>query len=99
MPATKTPHHAKKPQNFAELVKGGAGDWVIIDGRFFDPNRKAWVTRCRGCKQSFYAKRRDAKTHSPACRKRVQRRTLKQNSKLAEEMKTSHEAQLLALGF
>lgn len=99
MPATKTPQHAKKAQNTAELVRGGAGDWIIIDGKFYDPKRKAWIIKCHGCAKSFYAKRRDAKTHSPACRKRVQRRTLKQNSGLSREMKNGHEAQLLALGF
>lgn len=99
MPATKTPQHEKKPQNVAELVRGGAGDWIIVDGKFYDPKRGAWIIKCHGCKKSFYAKRRDAKTHSPACRKRVQRRTLKQNQKLLAEMQTLHEAQLLAFGF
>jgi len=99
MPATITPQHEKKVQKEAELVKGGAGDWLIVDGKFYDPKRHAWILKCHGCGKSFYAKRKDAKTHSPACRKRVQRRTLKQNQRLNQEMQTLHKAQLLALGF
>ncbi len=99
MPATKTPQYAKKPQNVAELVRGGAGDWVIRDGKFYDPKKQAWVIKCHGCRKSFYAKRRDAKTHSPACRKRVQRRTLKQNESLRDAMKGDHFDHLLRLGF
>src|SRR5690242_11294066 len=98
MPRTYTPQHEKKKQKTAEIVRSGAGDWVIIDGKFYDPKRHAWVLKCHGCHKSFYAHRRDAKTHSPACRKRVQRRTLKQNAALREAMQ-SHQNQLLALGF
>jgi len=100
MGATKTPQHAKKSQSTKELVTSGAGDWIVMpNGKFWDRRRARWVLRCHGCGKSFYAERCDAKTHSPTCRKRVQRRTLKQNSKLAAEQKTQHEAQLLALGF
>ena len=80
MARTKTPQQAKKRQNVAELVIGGAGDWIIKNGKFFDTKRKAYVLRCHGCKFLFYAKRIDAKTHSPTCRKRVQRLTLKGQS-------------------
>lgn len=80
MARTKTPHKAKKPQGQAELVTGGAGDWVIKDGLFYDTKRGAWIKRCHGCKVTFYAKRKDAKTCSPRCRKRASRRTLVQFS-------------------
>ena len=81
MARTKTPHQGKKKQVKAEKVIGGAGDWVVKpNGKFYDPNRNKWVLKCHGCKKSFYASRVDAKTCSPACRKRVQRRTLKQAS-------------------
>jgi len=77
MAATKTPHGAKKKQESAEIVRGGAGDWLVMpNGKFYDPIRKRWVLKCHGCKKPFYAKRVDAKTHSAACRKRIQRRTL-----------------------
>lgn len=100
MGRTITPQHEKKPQQKAEKVKGGAGDWVVMpNGKFYDPKRRKWVLRCHGCKKPFYARRVDAKTCCNTCRKRVQRRTLKQNSALAAQMKTVHEAQLLALGF
>jgi len=99
MPRTYTPQHEKKKQKVSELVRGGAGDWVIIDGKFYDPKRRRWVLKCHGCKKSFYATRKDARTHSPTCRKRVQRRTLKQNAALKAAMEHGHEAQLLALGF
>jgi len=99
MPATKTPQHAKKKQNTAELVRSGAKMWEFKNGKFYDPKRHAYILRCHGCNKPFYAKRLDAKTHSPACRKRVQRRTLKQNRKLLAEMRTADEAQLFLLGF
>jgi len=79
MPRTYTPQQEKKKQPVAELVRGGAGEWRIIDGKFYDTKRRKWVLKCHGCGKSFYSKRKDARTHSPACRKRVQRRTLKQN--------------------
>lgn len=67
----------RKSQDQAEIVSGGAGDWVIKDGLFFDPKRKRWVKRCRNCHQSFYAVRRDAKTCGATCRKVIQRKSLK----------------------
>jgi len=80
MPATKTPHQAKKQQTAKELVKGGAGDWIVMpNGKFLDRRSGRWVLKCHGCGKPFYADRCDAKTHSPACRKKASRRTLKQN--------------------
>jgi len=67
----------RKVQRQAEMVVGGAGDWTIVDGKFFDLNRGMWVKRCSGCKLSFYAKRMDKKTCSDACRMKVSRANLK----------------------
>jgi len=78
MAATYTPHQEKRKQEPSEIVRSGGGDWIIREnGKFYDPKRGKWVLKCHGCGKSFYSKRLDAKTHSAACRKRVQRRTLK----------------------
>lgn len=52
----------------------GAGDWVIVDGLFYDPKRKAFIKRCSECHVTFYAKRRTARVCSPACRQHKSRR-------------------------
>lgn len=85
MARTKTPHKAKKPQGQAEMVKGGAGEWIVLPtGQFYDQRRGKYVKLCHGCGKAFYAGRTDAKTCSPACRKKVSRRTLRQNLLPAE---------------
>lgn len=76
----KTAVRARKAQDQAEIVVGGAGEWIIKDGKFYDPIRKRWVKRCRNCKQTFYAVRRDAKTCGVACRVAIQRKSLKSAS-------------------
>jgi len=68
---------ARKAQDQAEMVNGGAGEWVIKDGIFYDQSRKRWVKLCRNCHQSFYAVRRDAKSCGVACRVAIQRKALK----------------------
>lgn len=78
MAATYTPQREKRKQEPAQLARGGAGEWVIRpNGKFYDQKRGMWVLKCHGCGKPFFSKRLDAKTHSAACRKRVQRRTLK----------------------
>jgi hypothetical protein len=85
MARTKTPHKAKKLQGQAEMVQSGAGDWIVLPtGHFYDQRRGQYVKLCHGCNRAFYAKRTDAKTCSPACRKKISRRTLKQNLLPAE---------------
>lgn len=85
MAATRTAHQEKQKQQTKEKVRGGAGDWIIMpNGKFWDRRRAKWVLRCHGCFKTFYAERSDARTCSPACRKKASRRTLKQNQATAK---------------
>lgn len=73
MSRKKSVKREKTPAGQSEIVCGGAGRWVIKDGLFYDPEKRAWIKRCRGCRCVFYAKRRDAKSCSPRCRQRIAR--------------------------
>jgi hypothetical protein len=52
----------------AEPVIGGAGEWIIKNGKFYDPSRKMYILKCTMCKLSHYHKRIDATTCSDRCR-------------------------------
>jgi len=61
--ATYGKSHGENQGNKAEMVKSGAGEWVIMNnGKFYDQIRKKWIIRCRHCKKTFYATRVNAKT-------------------------------------
>jgi len=50
-----------------EIAVGGAGHWIIKNGKLYDPARGAYVLKCRNCKKAFYG-RIDAETCGDACR-------------------------------
>lgn len=52
----------------AERVVGGAGEWTIRHGKFYDPVRKMFIIKCSVCHLPHYVKRIDAKTCGDACR-------------------------------
>lgn len=58
----------------AERVIGGAGEWIIRNGKFYDPVRGMWILKCQVCKHAFYFKRIDAKTCGDACRQKLARK-------------------------
>lgn len=55
-----------------------AGQWVIRDGKFYDPELKVWVLKCEECKITYGAKRRHSRTCSKAHQKARQRQLHKQ---------------------
>jgi len=52
----------------AEPVLGGAGEWIIKNGKFYDPLRKMYIIKCKVCRLAHYHKRIDAVTCSDKCR-------------------------------
>lgn len=57
----------------AEQVLGGAGEWIIKNGKFFDPVRGMYIIKCGVCKKAHYHKRIDAKVCGDACRMKKSR--------------------------
>lgn len=51
-----------------------AGEWVIRDGKFYDPLLRVWILKCEECKVTYGARRRHSKTCSKAHQKARQRR-------------------------
>jgi len=56
-----------------EMVTGGAGQWIIKNGKFYDPVRGAYVVKCENCRKAFYG-RLDARTCGDACRQSLARK-------------------------
>lgn len=52
----------------AEEVTDGAGQWIIKNGKFYDPVRRMYIIKCKTCKILHYHARPDAITCSDACR-------------------------------
>lgn len=61
-----------------QLVTGGAGHWIIKNGKFFDPEIGAYIIKCRNCKKPFYG-RIDAETCGDSCRQAVSRKQREAN--------------------
>lgn len=57
-----------------QMVVGGAGQWVIKDGKFYDPVTECYVVKCCVCKKAFYAGRLPALTCGDACRQAKSRK-------------------------
>lgn len=57
-----------------EKVVGGAGAWVIKQGKFYDPARKQYILKCHICKKAFYCSRIDGETCGDTCRQRKKRK-------------------------
>jgi len=57
-----------------EIVSGGAGHWIIKEGRFYSPEKGAFVCKCVICKKAFYG-RRDAETCGDECRQKKSRKS------------------------
>jgi len=55
---------------------GRAGQWILKNGRHFDPELSRYICRCVNCKHYFTSKRPDAKTCGDRCKKARQRANL-----------------------
>lgn len=72
-----TQRRERKAKDQSEMVIGGAGQWEIRDGKFYDPVREKWVILCHVCNRAFYATKRTATACGGACRKARSRSTQK----------------------
>lgn len=64
----------KKLTNKERELLSRAGEWVLRDGKFYDPELRVWILKCEECKVTYGAKRRHSKTCCFAHQKRRQRR-------------------------
>lgn len=59
-----------------QLVVGGAGQWILKDGKFFDPVTRCYILKCVNCRKPFYAGRLDARTCGDTCRQAWRRKQM-----------------------
>lgn len=57
-----------------QIITGGAGEWIIKNGKFYDPVTDSWILKCVNCKKPFYAGRLDARTCGDKCRQAWRRK-------------------------
>lgn len=57
-----------KQTNLVPLKASRAGDWIIKNGKFYDPKKRRYIIRCRACEKLFYAVRPDARACRNACK-------------------------------